>query len=883
MSLASGTRLGPYEIVAAIGAGGMGEVLRARDTKLGREVAIKVLPAAFAQDAERVARFRREAQILASLNHPNIATIHGLEESEGTLALAMELVEGEDLSQRLKRGGGVPVDEAIEIARQVAEALEEAHEKGIVHRDLKPANVKVTADGKVKVLDFGLAKAFAADPMSTSGSHELSQSPTLATAAGTQAGVILGTAAYMSPEQARGKAVDRRADIWAFGVVLFEMLSGQRLFGGETVSDTLAAVLREEVPWRRLPAAVPAQVRQLLGRCLERDPKLRLQAIGEARVALALGEGAAARDAEATARVSWRGWRAWGPSLVAVVALIAAAAAWLDRPAPEPARVLQASLALPDDVTAGDSFALTPDGRRLVIEVWARKSGARSLWLGDLERGTFAPIEGTAAGELPFWSPDGQHVGFFAAGKLKRVDLVGGAARELADTPNPRGGTWGPDGRIVLAASFREGLSAVPASGGRLEPLTTLDAARGEKSHRFPLFLPGGRSLLFLAQSAEGGSRNDPSGIELLDLATGRRTRLVDANCSPLYSASGELLFWRDGTLHAQRFDAAAGSVSGEPVAIAAAVAYNQNEQALAAVSADGTLVYRPGTYGMLSRLIWVDRTGLGVAGIREGDTQADLAVSPDGKLLAISSHAPGQGGADIWLQDVGRSATTRLTFEANSESYPAWSGDSRHLYYASDVRNDGVLFRRRVDGSGTPEELGTTAAGLWPHAASRDGKFLVVGTVSAQTGFDLMRFDLGSRKLTPLVNTPFTDNFAALSPDDRLLAYTSDQSGRPEIYVQAIDGESGRWQISTDGGRRPRWRGDGRELLFLAPPDRVMSVDVTPGAVPGFSTPRELFRFPAETFDVAPDGQRFAVSSIAEGNRPLVVVRDWRGRMDAR
>jgi Tol biopolymer transport system component len=876
----SGSRLGPYEVIAPIGAGGMGEVLRARDTKLGRDVALKVLPAAFAQDAERVARFRREAQILASLNHANIAAIYGLEEADGVLALAMELVEGEDLAARLKRGA-IAVDDALQIARQIAEALEEAHERGIVHRDLKPANVKVTPDGKVKVLDFGLARAFAPDPMSTSGSHDLSQSPTLATAAGTQAGVILGTAAYMAPEQARGKAVDRRADVWAFGVVLFEMLTGQRLFEGETVSDVLAAVLTREVDWPKLPATTPAHVAHLLRRCLERDPRGRLQAIGEARLALERGASATTLAAPSTAALPR--WRTWGPALVALVALLAAAAAWISRPAAATRRTLQASLVLPEDLTAGDSFALTPDGRLLVVEAWARKSGLRSLWLYDFERGTFESIAGTEGGELPFWSPDGQNLGFFAFGKLKRVDLKGGAARELADTPNPRGGAWGPDGRIVVAASFRQGLSVVPASGGKLEPLTTLDAERGEKSHRFPLFLPGGRSLVFLAQSAEGGSRDDPSGIDLLDLATGRRTRLVTANSSPLFSPSGELLFWRDGTLHAQRLDVVSGSVSGEPVTIASGVAYNQNEQALAAVSGEGTLVYRPGSYGMMSRLIWVDRTGLGVAGIREGEKNVELAVSPDGKLLAISSHGPGQGGADMWLHDPARGTTTRLTFETSSEDRPVWSADGRFLYYGSDARNDGTLMRRRADGSGTPEELGTTAAGLWPFAVSRDGKFLVVGTVSGQTGFDVMRFDLATRKLSPLVDTPFTDEFAELSPDDRLLAYTSDQSGRPEVYVQAIEGEPGRWQISTEGGRRPRWRADGRELLFLAPPDRMMSVEVTPGPVPGFSPPRELFRFPAETFDVTPDGQRFAVSSIAEGSRPLAVVTDWRGRLDPR
>jgi Tol biopolymer transport system component len=873
------SRLGPYEVLAPIGAGGMGEVLRARDPKLGREVAIKVLPAAFAQDAERVARFRREAQILASLNHSNIAAIYGLEEGEGTFALVMELVEGEDLAQRLKRGA-IPEDEAIAIAKQIAEALEEAHERGIVHRDLKPANVKVTADGKVKVLDFGLAKAFAADPMASSGAHDLSQSPTLATAAGTQAGVILGTAAYMSPEQARGKAVDRRTDIWAFGVVVFEMLTGRRLFAGETVSDVLAGVLKTDVDWNALPPGTPPVLRQVLERCLERNPRQRLQAIGEARAALE-------REPRATVTAPVSGPATPGPGrgrnavlAVLVVAAVALAGAWIGRrTASPPQRTLQASLPSPAGTTTGDSFALSPDARWLAFEAWDHKAGARALWLRDFETGELTKLEGTAGAELPFWSPDGGQIGFFAGGKLKRVAARGGAVQELAEAPNPRGATWGADGRIVLSASFREGLSIVAANGGPLQPLTKLEA--GEKSHRFPVFLPGGESLLFLAQSAEGGTRNDPSGIDLLDLRSGKRTRLVASNSSPLLDASaGALLFWRDGALLAQRFDASGGEISGEPVEVAASAAYNQNEQVLAS-AASGTLVYREGTHGMLSRLIWVDRSGLGVQGVLEGGSGYEIAVSPDGKRLAIAYHAPGQGGADIWIHDSQSGTSNRLTFEEGSEGLPVWSSDGVHIVYGSDRLNDGTLFRRRADGGGAPEELGTTPAGIMPLAVSRDGSFVVVHQETAATVRDVLRFDVSTRKLEPLVATPFLDDDAALTRDDRLLAYRSEQSGRSEIYVQSLGSEQGRWQISSEGGRRPRWRADGRELFFLAPPDRLMSVDVTPGPVPRFSAPRELFRFAADTFDVAPDGQRFVVSSLTEGERPLTVVAGWARRLN--
>ncbi|MCM2257765.1 MAG: protein kinase, partial [Vicinamibacteria bacterium] len=803
---------------------------------------------------------------------------------------------GEDLSQRVKRGA-IPVDEALQVAKQIAEALEEAHEKGIVHRDLKPANVKLTADGKVKVLDFGLAKAFAGDPMSQSGSHDLSQSPTLAGVAGTQAGIILGTAAYMSPEQARGKAVDRRADIWAFGVVLFEMLTGDRLFQGETVSDTLAAVLKTDPDWARLPADLPPAVLRLLKRCLERDPKQRLQAIGETRVAIdeLRTQAIPAASATGSAPVASTS-RAWRLPLVAGLGLLAAGFAVAyglaaARNAP-PARTLQASLLAPENTVLGDSCALSPDGRWLVFEAWDSKLGSRALWLRELDTGKARQLEQTEGGELPFWSPDGTRLGFFADGKLKKIDPRGGPAQDIAEAPNARGGAWGPDGRIVFAASFREGLSVVPAGGGAPQRLTTLDATRDEKSHRFPVFLPGGEALLFLSQSAEGGTRNDPSRIDVLDLASGKRTALVTANSSPLFAPPGELLFWRDGTLFAQRFDPDARAVSGEPTPVATAVAYNQNEQVLASVSAEGTLVYREGSYGALSRVLWVDRKGLGVEPISDRETQVALALAPDGQRLAISGHGIGQGGADIWIrdftshpasQDFAGGAVSRLTFEEGSESYPAWSGDGRFLYYSSDRKNDGVIFRRRADGSGAPEEIGTTQAGIWPHAASRDGRFLVIGGDGARTTRDILRFDLASKAITPLVETAFLDDDAVLSPDDRLLAYASEQSGRWEVYVQTVDGESGRWQVSSERGRRPRWRGDGRELFFLAPPDRIMSVDVTPGPTPRFSQPRELFRFPAESFDVAPDGQRFVVSSISEGSlgKPYTLVTGWQRRME--
>ena len=918
-----GTRLGPYEIVAKLGAGGMGEVWRARDIRLDRDVALKLLPAGFADDPERHARFEREARVLASLNHPNIAHLYGLEHLEvkvdsrqstvdsaaarpdsapgtsghgpratgpdverapGALhVLVMELVEGEDLAARLLRGS-IPVDEAIAIARQIAEALEAAHDKGIVHRDLKPANVKVRPDGTVKVLDFGLAKAL--DPASSGGSADLAHSPTI-THAATQAGLILGTAAYMAPEQAAGAAVDTRADIWAFGVVLFEMLAGRRLFEGESVSHVLAGVLKDTPDLAALPAATPPRIVDLVRRCLRKKPRERLQSIGDARVLIdevladpladdrrtARGSAAERATSERPSRLAW---------LIASAALAAAAlfaVLWLGATRRDSAaRLVHAALVAPAETSFGDTYALSPDGRRVVFDAFDLKTRTGGLWLRELERGESTRLPSTEGGEMAFWSPDGTQVAFFADGKLKHIDPRGGAPQTICDAASPRGGAWLPDGRIVLAAAFRAGLAIVPASGGTPQPLTALDEARGEKSHRFPVALPGGRAILFLAQAAEGGARDDDSHIEALDLASGRRTRLIRANSSPLYAPPGLILYWREGALLACRFDPDRLVADGDAVAVASPVAYTQNEQALATVSQEGTLVYREGQRGTFSSLVWLDRSGIGMQVLLDQGLFLDFAFSRDGTRLAYTNTSAGKGDMDIWVHDAERGAAGRLTFEDGVDRRPVWSADDRSIYYSNDRRNDGTIFRRASDGGGAPEEIGTTPEGIWPLAAAADGRSLVIGAMAGRTGMDLLRFDLATKTITPLVTTPFHDEGPALSPDDTLLAYASEQSGRWEVYVQALAGASGRWQISTDSGVRPRWRADGRELFFLARPDRVMSVEVTPGAVPRFSPARELFRQPIEDYDVTPDGKRFVAlrPSDSDLNRPLTLVTSW-------
>jgi len=486
---------------------------------------------------------------------------------------------------------------------------------------------------------------------------------------------------------------------------------------------------------------------------------------------------------------------------------------------------------------------------------------------------------------MPFWSPDGTHLGFFAEGKLKRLDPQGGPAQVICDAPTPRGGAWGEDGRIVFSAEFRTGLSIVPAGGGAATTLTTLDESRHEKSHRFPVFLPGGDSILFVAQTAEGGAKNDDSNIEALELSSGKRTRLIAANSSALFDPGGRVLFWRDGTLFAQRLDPKSLKLSGDPVPIAAPVAFTQNEHVLASVSGDGTLVYREGTRGTFSSLVWLDRNGVGMQFIKERELFDDLVLSHDGARLAYTVNSAGQGATDLWIHDLARDSTSRLTFDEGSESYPIWSRDDRVLYYSNDRRNDGVIFRRSSDGTGTAEEVGTTENGIWPMAASLDGRWLVVGAVSSLSGRDLFRFDLATKAIAPLVATTSNDDFAALSPDDRFLAYASEQSGRFEVYVQALSGGSGTWQVSRDGGLRPHWRADGRELFFYSRPDTVMVVDVEPGAVPRFGAARELFRHPLENFDVTPDGKRVVVLHPADSDldKPLIVLANWMRRMSPR
>ena len=889
MTLEPGTKLRSYEIVTPLGAGGMGEVYRARDSKLGRDVALKVMPEAFARDFERMVRFEREAKILASLNHPNIGSIYGLEESGSKRALMMELIEGRTLAERIKQSA-LSLDEALPIAKQIAEALEYAHERGIIHRDLKPSNVKVTLDGQVKVLDFGLAKALEGE----TSAEEQQNSPTL-TAAATRTGVLLGTAAYMSPEQARGKQADRRADIWAFGCVLFEMFTGQRAFNGETVTDTLAAVIRAEPEWTKLPAATPQRIHELLRRCLQKDPKQRLLDIGEARIAIekVLSGSDAAETAPGVAppQPPWRRAMPWAAGIL-IGSLATALIFWSHSETFPPRPVARLSFAPPagDSIVPGQSVAISPDGTELVYR--ARHEGKIQLYLRRTDRFEASPLPGTQEAQGPFFSPDGQWLGFRSEGKLKKISLQGGAPVVLCDATNPRGASWGADDTIIFSPTFLGGLMRVSASGGTPQAFTTLDTGNGERSHRWPEILPGGKAIVFnIAQPKDIGYLFG-SKIVVERLDTRERKILPIEGSNPRYSPSGHLIFAREAGLFALPFDLDRLEVSGLPVLVLDSVrTFSNTGMADFAISRTGSLIFVPGSvYAAEGLLAWVDR---------KNQTQTLAApvrgysfphVSPDGQRVAVMI-ASGTT-TDVWVYNVPHGTLTRLTFDGHS-STPVWMPDGKRITYMTNAGSGGwAILSKAADGSGAEETLlrGQNTIQI-PESWSPDGKFLAVTSFAPDKAWSISIVPVeGDRKPRPFVQTaPFPAYDPRFSPDGHWVAYTSEESGRQEVYVQPFTGPGGKWQVSTEGGARPVWARDGRELFYLMPstPSKIMSVEIS--IQPGFSasTPRSVADAPAELpvrfgngrYDVSADGQRFLFTKASEENAPpgeVRVILNW-------
>ena len=892
MALTPGTRLGVYEVIAQIGQGGMGQVYRARDTRLNRDVALKVLPHLFANDVERLARLTREAQTLASVNHPNIAHIHGLEESNGVRALVMELVEGEDLSQRIARGA-IPIDEALPIAKQIAEALEAAQEQGIIHRDLKPANIKVREDGTVKVLDFGLAKAL--EPAAGS-SPSVSMSPTITTPAMTQAGIILGTAAYMSPEQARGKTVDKRSDIWAFGCVFYEMLTRRRAFQGEGVSDTLANILTQEPDWNALPANTPTPIRTLLRRCLEKDRKRRLDSAAAAR--LEIDDVLAAPSAETPARepvptrvareaqpfrLKRRERVAWFVAVASIVAALAAVVAatlpWR-RDAPELA-VLRLDVTTPQ-TSDPTSFALSPDGRQVVFV--AAGDGGSKLWLRPLDRTTAQPLPSTEGATFPFWAPDSRAIGFFADAKLKRLDLPGGKAQELADASNGRGGAWSRDGVILFAANVISGLLRVPATGGT--PTSVTRPAPGELGHRFPEFLPDGRRFIFWV----GPSPPEVQGLYLGSLDAPETHRLVAADAGGAYAHPGYLLWPRQGVLVAAPFDVARGALSGGPVPIAPAVGSSvATNRSAFSVSTTGLLAYRTGVTGR-SRLVWMDRSGRVVRALGPPDENQLVypEPSPDGQRVAVQRTV--QGNMDIWHVDEARGIRSRFTFDTSVDSTAVWAPDGSRLVFRSNRNGVYDLFEKRATGAGDEQLLFTSPDDKIPSDWSADGRFLLFVNFVKNVP-DLWALPIESQSVGtpfPVVQTRFAEDQGQFSPDGRWIAYRTNESGQDEIYVQAFPGPGSKARVSAEGGSQPRWRRNGKELFYIGPDNRLMAVAIglpPDGHTPNVGAPFALFSTglasrgaPKHQYAVAPDGQRFLMVVSADETiaSPITIVQNW-------
>jgi serine/threonine-protein kinase len=916
VALASGTRIGSYEVVAQIGAGGMGEVYRARDTRLKREVALKILPDSFAHDPERLARFQREAEVLASLNHPNIAIIHGLEESDPSAgsgqaavrALVMELVEGEDLAQRIARGA-MPLDEALAIAKQIAEALDAAHEQGIIHRDLKPANIKLRDDGTVKVLDFGLAKLGpgGADAASAPGA---THSPTMSLAF-TGVGMILGTAAYMSPEQARGKTVDKRADIWSFGCVLFEMLTGRRAFDGTDATEMIAAVVRGEPEWSALPSATPPKLIAVLKRCLQKDPKLRARDIGDLRFELDEVSRAPGPADTSTAipRVPlWRRAIPYAAVILLTVGLTASVASLL-RPAASDRPIARFVINLPENErfsnTGRHAVAISPDDAHIVYGANGR------LNLRRLDQLVATPIRGTEgaltssveSARNPFFSPDGRWIGFWQNGQLKKVSVTGGAAVVLCAADNPWGASWSAGDSIVFGQGPK-GIMRVAAASGTPELVVKVDS--GESAHG-PQMLPGGRAILFTLR-ASGAQTWDESRIVVQSLTTGERKEVIKPGSDARYLPTGHLVYALESTVLAVPFDVDTLNVSGGPVPVLEMVARAGGIATGAAhfsVSARGTLVYieDSGAVAATNRtLTWVDRNGRETAIRAPARAYRYPRLSADGQRIVVDIADEQR---DVWIWSLAGETLTRLTFDSATDGWGLWTPDGRRVIFNSTRSGSrgiaiGNLYWQASDGTGAAERLIDSPNSQMPNAITPDGTKLVVREVTAD-GSDLLLLPLqGERRTQPLVQTPYTERNADISPDGRWLAYESNESGEFEVYVRPFPNvNDGRWQVSTGGGTVPLWARNGREMFFMTlRGESLMAAAIleSPGnAAFRSGTPIKLFdtrgyfaptggpnqRDPGRTYDVSADGRFLMIKDVSvrqETSAPqsITVIQNW-------
>ena len=902
MPLSAGHKLGRYEIRSQIGAGGMGEVYCAYDPKINRDVAIKVLPAEFSTNAERLRRFEQEAQAAGALNHPNILAIHDVETHDGSPYVVSELLEGETLREQMG-DSQLSVRRAVDYALQIARGLAAAHERGIVHRDIKPENIFVTSDERVKILDFGLAKL--SEP--TDAISALTDLPTRKI--NTDPGTMMGTIGYMSPEQVRGKSVDHRTDIFAFGCVLYEMLSGKRAFRGETPADTISAILKEDPPELSLTnGQVAPGLERIVRHCLEKAPANRFQTARDLAFALeslSTASGVTTTTIEQPRETAesfaaprrkkqfpLREWFAWGAAGFLLIASAALAILYFRRTEPR-AEVVRFVMVAPEKATYGNALALSPDGRRVAFIVMD-VGGETTLWVRALDSVGAQQLSGTEGADFPFWSPDSRYIAFFAAGKLKKIEATGGIPQTIAEASSEsRGGTWGADGTILFVPHIATSVYKVSAAGGSASPVTTLDESRAELSHRWPYFLPDGRHFLYFSRS----NRDETEGIYVASLDSKEQKFLFPSKLRAAYapaaagSANGYLLFIRDKTLMAQPFDSGALRLSGEPFTVAEGVLGYPTDSGPTAyssfsVSANGHLIYLSGN-AAVTQLTWLDRAGKSLGTLPSQGTYGELWLSPDGKKIVAGRGDA--GGRDLWVIDVTRGTNTRFTFDPASEVSPIWSPDGSRIVFASNRSGHHELYQKVATGAGNDELLLHTDVDAYPDDWSTDGRFILYEMNSGvKTKFDLWVLPLfGDRQPFVFLQSEFDEAHAQFSPDGRFVAYVSNESGSAEVYVQSFPGPGGKWQVSTSGGDQPRWSGNGKELFYIAPDKNLMAVPITPGASFEVGVPVTLFRtrVPAtamvaerNNYVPMPDGQRFLINNLVEGGntQPITVVLNW-------
>jgi eukaryotic-like serine/threonine-protein kinase len=886
VTLPPGTRLGPHEILEPLGAGGMGEVYRARDTRLDRTVAIKVLPIHLSANEELRQRFDREARTISQLSHPHICALYDVGHQDGIDYLVMEYLEGETLSDRVARGP-LPTEQVLRYGIQIADALDKAHRQGIVHRDLKPGNVMITKSG-VKLLDFGLAKLQA--PASGSPFSAASVLPTRTDASLTAQGTILGTFQYMAPEQLEGKDADARTDIFALGAVLYEMATGKKAFEGRSQASLIAAILdRTPPPISTIQPMTPPALDRVVKTCLEKDPEDRWQTAHDVMLELkwiAEGGSQAGLPAPVVARRRSRERLAWIVAGILAASTIALGVLELRRPRSE-SPVVRSTVLPPENRSfsfvggGAGPVAVSPDGRQLAFV--ASESGAKKqLWVRPLESLVAKPLPATADATYPFWSPDSRFLGFFADGKLKKIEAAGGPALSICDAPDARGGSWSREGTILFEPSFRDPIHRVSANGGKSVPVTKLDVSRNETTHRWPFFLPDGRRFLFFSGSHTAGAESELDAIFVGSLDGQKPKLLVNARSNPAYAA-GHLLFVRQKTLLAQPFDPKSLKLTSEAFPIVENVQDDPGFfSAVFSVADQGTLAYQPASSSTgLSELVWVDRSGKKIDVLGDPDAYLEPRISPDGRRVAVTVGDPG----DIWIYDLARRVRTRLTFAESDDFAPTWSPDGTRVAYSSQRSGSGDLYAKAASGTGADELLASSKIFKVPNSWSPDGRYLVYIAFQGAPGSkaDLWLLSLPDGKASPLLQTQFDELQGVFSSDGRWLAYASNESGRFEIYVQPFPGPGGKWQISTSGGIHPRWARGGKELFFLAPEGKIMSVEVRAHTVFEAGAPKALFatalkNVPGPPYDVSSDGQRILLNRPIgeESSPPITLVQNW-------